>query len=109
MADSNVNIRINAQNNASPQIKKVQTDLGGLDKPPVLRRAVSARWRKWPALRVLLRWAYRRHRRRSSWRNSNQSIAMRASFEQMAGGAEMPQPSCNRSPRRHAGQSHNMT
>ena len=89
MADSNVNIRINAQNNASPQIKKVQTDLGGLDKAAgTAAGGIGALAKVAGAAGLVALGIQAAQAAVELAQLGNQSIAMRASFEQMAGGAE---------------------
>ena len=89
MADSNVNIRINAQNNASPQIKKVQTDLGGLDKAAGTAAGGIGALAKVAGVAGLVALGIQAAQAAVELAQlGNQSIAMRASFEQMAGGAE---------------------
>ena len=89
MADSNVNIRINAQNNASPAIKQVGTDLSKMDKAAGTAAGGISGLAKVAGAAGLVALGVQAAQAAVELANlGNQSIAMRASFEQMAGGAE---------------------
>ena len=89
MADSNVNIRINAQNNASPAIKQVNTDLSKMDKAAGTAAGGISGLAKVAGAAGLVAFGVQAAQAAVELANlGNQSIAMRASFEQLAGGAE---------------------
>ena len=89
MADSNVNIRINAQNNASPAIKQVGTDLSKMDKAAGTAAGGLSGLAKVAGAAGLVAFGVQAAQAAVELANlGNQSIAMRASFEQMAGGAD---------------------
>ncbi len=89
MADSNINIRINAQNSASPAIKQVGTDVAKLDKAAGTAAGGIGALGKVLGAAGLVAFGVQAAQAAVELANlGNQSISMRASFEQMAGGAE---------------------
>ena len=89
MADSNVNIRINAQNTASPVIKQVNSDLSKMDKAAGTAAGGIGALAKVAGAAGLVAFGVQAANAAVELANlGNQSIAMRASFEQMAGGAD---------------------
>ncbi len=89
MADSNVNIRINATNAASHAINQVKRDLGGLDKAAgTATGGISALAKVAGAAGLVAFGVQAAGAAVELAKLGSASIAMKASFEQMAGGAE---------------------